>query len=252
MHAACLSHWFNDRNRKLRQMVVEGCSLLAGPAKSMSSLWKERKIGVMEAVAILSCSLLPTMQKCSRTIGTRHLSQTHCCQLLVLRCLAMDSGTQSTCSATLPVWCLLPSQSPVNRLLRAVVSWSGLSQVFYMPCTADTCNWMSTVAKFLWLFPLCTQHVQTTFQLSRHAGSMLSSILTRSVVSHWRSGCTLRICVMASQTIWSTWSGPFKHWVFWSILCVWSLQQLISLCSCGQLATSSWPMAFLTCSGTTG
>ena len=103
MHAACLSHWFNDRNRKPRQMVVEGCSLLAGPAKSMSSLWKERKTGVMEAVAILSCSLLPTMPKCSRTIGTHHLSQTQCCQLLVLRCLAMDSGTQSTCSATLPV-----------------------------------------------------------------------------------------------------------------------------------------------------
>ncbi len=34
---------------------------------------------------------------------------------------------------------------------------------------------------------------------------------------------------MANQIIWSTWFEPFKHWVFWSILCVWSLQQLINL-----------------------
>ena len=158
----------------------------------------------------------------------------------MLRCLATDSGTQSTCSATLPVWCRLPSQSSIKHLFRMLVSWSGLSQGFLHALYCKHLKLMSTGAEVLWLLPLCTQHVQRkTSQLSRQAGSMLSSILLRSVVSHGRSGCTLQICVMASQTIWSTWSGPVKHWVFWSILCVWSLQQLTSLCTCGQLATSS-------------
>ena len=71
----------------------------------------------------------------------------------------MDSGKQSTCSAAVYVWCRLPSQLPINHLLRTLVSWSGLSQglLHALSCGHLKLNVNRRTSKFCSL-STCTLH----------------------------------------------------------------------------------------------